>query len=427
MNLCLFKKFRLAYLNLLIFIIVAICFLINKQSKKKPYIFYYEKEFLYVNNSKCNPFHLSNETFKISIDGIEYPQYVPHYMNHSYNFSCLNENKKRKLILVWNNFWNGDKFDYGLGYEEPFKRNKCPVYNCEITNDRTRLNDSSLILFHMPNKIDKLPEYRNQIQKWVFVSMESPYHYDDFKQYNLLFNLSSTYRRNSDFSSIYATQKSIFIWKENTSFNENYDYTHGKTNLASILLSNCRGGRLNYVNQLKKYIDVSVYGKCGRPCPIHGGDCREILSKSHKFFLAFENSICKDYISEKFFRTLFYDTVPVVYGGGNYDYYVPRSGYINALDFKSPKDLAKYLLYLDSNKTAYNSYFKWKKHVQFVHNQPHEGTFCEMCLRLNLDYYRQQETNIIKDLSLFWSKKRDCWQLPLNHLSNQVFKLSPLF
>jgi hypothetical protein len=44
---------------------------------------------------------------------------------------------------------------------------------------------------------------------------------------------------------------------------------------------------------------------------------------------------------------------------------VPKSGFINAADYKSPKELANYLNYLDSNKTAYNSYFKWKKHVKF--------------------------------------------------------------
>ena len=32
---------------------------------------------------------------------------------------------------------------------------------------------------------------------------------------------------------------------------------------------------------------------------------------------------------------------------------MPKSGYINGLDFKSGKDLGKYLNYLDSNKTAF--------------------------------------------------------------------------
>lgn len=49
----------------------------------------------------------------------------------------------------------------------------------------------------------------------------------------------------------------------------------------------------------------------------------------------------------------------------SYLFKIPKSGYINALDFQSPKHLSDYLNYLDSNKTAYNEYFRWKKHVRF--------------------------------------------------------------
>ena len=58
-----------------------------------------------------------------------------------------------------------------------------------------------------------------------------------------------------------------------------------------------------------------------------------------------------------------------MYGGGDdYQYYIPKSGFINIKDYKSIKDLSSYLIYLDSNKTAYNSYFEWKKYAKF--NQP---------------------------------------------------------
>ena len=46
--------------------------------------------------------------------------------------------------------------------------------------------------------------------------------------------------------------------------------------------------------------------------------CYEGLAESYWFYLAFENSICNDYITEKFWRTLDLKTVPVVMGGGNY-------------------------------------------------------------------------------------------------------------
>lgn len=55
------------------------------------------------------------------------------------------------------------------------------------------------------------------------------------------------------------------------------------------------------------------------------------------------------------------------------------------MDFKSPKDLADYMLYLDRNKTAYNSYFKWKKYLRVDTKKSIGGYLCEMCIKLNLE------------------------------------------
>jgi hypothetical protein len=54
------------------------------------------------------------------------------------------------------------------------------------------------------------------------------------------------------------------------------------------------------------------------PCPnARGGHdfCFDDLSANHSFYLAFENSNCQDYITEKFWRTLTKPVIPVVMGG----------------------------------------------------------------------------------------------------------------
>ena len=50
-------------------------------------------------------------------------------------------------------------------------------------------------------------------------------------------------------------------------------------------------------------IFLQVYGQCGTHSCLRANakQCFELLSKNYKFYLAFENANCRDYITEKFF------------------------------------------------------------------------------------------------------------------------------
>ena len=102
---------------------------------------------------------------------------------------------------------------------------------------------------------------------------------------------------------------------------------------------------------------------------------------NYKFYLAAENSLCPDYVTEKFYRGFLNDVVPVVYGGADYSHYAPTHSYINIADFKSPKALADYLLMLDNNDALYKKYFEWKKYFEVI-NRPLNG-WCNLCEKLN--------------------------------------------
>ena len=278
---------------------------------------------------KCNPFLEKYEKHEYKLDGEIYPKSIFLSQNKSIDFACLNmKTSKPKLILYWNGFFGHGDFSYGLGIEEPFLNKKCPVTNCETTNDKSRLAEVDLVLVHMRDDIETIPPNRPANQRWVFVLYESPVHSGNFGKYNGLFNLTATYRIDSDFPGYYEVVKG-FVWQLNKTFVENYDYSNGKTKFATAVISNCGGSsnRLTYIKELQKKIPVDVYGRCGSRCPTTykdgtKGDCKQILANEYKFYFAFENSICRDYITEKFFQILKFDIVPVVMGGGNYSYYV---------------------------------------------------------------------------------------------------------
>ena len=68
---------------------------------------------------------------------------------------------------------------------------------------------------------------------------------------------------------------------------------------------------MQYARELQRHIEVDIYGKCG-DISCEGGKsnstCRTTTLKMYKFYLAFENSNCKDYISEKLWsNSLKYD------------------------------------------------------------------------------------------------------------------------
>ena len=89
-------------------------------------------------------------------------------------------------------------------------------------------------------------------------------------------------------------------------------------------------------------------------------DCRAYLGQQYKFYLAFENSLCLDYVTEKFYYSYEHNMVPVVFGWADYSLHGPPGSYINALDFNSVKDLADHLLFLDRNDDEYMKYFAWR-------------------------------------------------------------------
>ena len=183
-----------------------------------------------------------------------------------------------------------------------------------------------------------------------------------------------------------------------------------KTKMAAWLVSNCRpiSQRKNYVTELAKYINVDIYGGCGDLKCQKGSACMEkTIQPKYKFYLAFENSMCKDYITEKAWNTLTYDIVPVVLGGGNYTKYLPPHSFIDVRDYESPFHLAQYLKYLDSNPKEYVRYFAWKANyvIQCLGDQRGMCHICDLCAIIYDDKYKFKSGFSFTD---YWNAARQC-------------------
>ena len=88
---------------------------------------------------------------------------------------------------------------------------------------------------------------------------------------------------------------------------------------------------------------VTIYGSCASKLAPNQTISSKIRShgywtlfktiKNFKFYLAFENSVCKDYITEKFFQNaLLSGVVPIVLGGRtrkDYEKFVPGDSFIH--------------------------------------------------------------------------------------------------
>lgn len=273
-----------------------------------------------------------------------------------------------------------------------FIQQGCPINSCTIIRDNHA--DADLILFK--DYVTHVGRRRLH-QVWLLYFLECPYHTQSIKSVQV--NWTATYRRDSDIVAPYERWQ--YFDSSVTQIDQNINYAENKTKKVAWFVSNChpRNQRMNYAKELSKHIQVDIYGACGSlRCPRSQSQaCFDMLDADYKFYLAFENSNCRDYITEKFFvNGLGHNVLPIVMGAHPRDYAksAPYRSYIHVDEFKSPKELAEYLHRLDNDDELYNSYFKWKGTGEFI------NTFfwCRVCAML----HDNRAPKYYKDLNEWW-------------------------
>ena len=191
--------------------------------------------------------------------------------------------------------------------------------------------------------------------------------------------------------------------------------------LVSWIVSHCRthSKREHYVKTLQQYIPVDIYGRCGPlNCSRTNRSCLHMIELTYKFYLSFENSACVDYITEKAWKILAINVVPVVMGGADYKSLLPPHSFIDVRDFRSAKHLAEYLLMLSNNDTLYRKYFEWKQH----YDTGRPSFYCQLCAYMNR-VHAQNDTSTWAPGRLTYVSdiERQCIK-PENYFTREDFK-----
>ena len=311
-----------------------------------------------------------------------------------------------KKIAFWSPQWHDHGWEF-IPTGEVDRMIKCPS-QCVFSRNKSSSLDYDALLFYASDTAVR-PKERMQNQVYIMFSDEPPYlaHGKYFKGPNF-YNWTATYKSDSDvyipFWHFEKKSKVSTVSVKNLLPQLNNRQTRNNSRIL-WMVSRCytQGARRKYVNLLVKHVQVDIYGGCGKPCS--NSHCFLHLAKSryYKFYLAFENSACNEYISEKVARAFNAGLVPIVFGALSSKQYfqkLPPNSFIDTRNFSSPEHLAKYLTHLDSHEEEYLSFHAWRLHYRIVM----ADIFCSICNALH-------NTSMPKHKNVDWGKffpKEDC-------------------
>ena len=281
----------------------------------------------------------------------------------------------------------------------------CGLDNCEHTVNKSILNYSAAIVFWMYGgaalKQPPLNAHdRPANQVWIYYGLESPatqerIHKERIPSWMNSFNWSMTYQLDSDVVLPYG----VLTTKQFVEYRNFSEVFRRKSKWAAWLVSKCDVPSLRdkFVKKLKKHgLHVDKYGRCGKRLIT---DPEEMISGEYKFYLSFENSMCEDYVTEKFFKYFRYDTILVVRGGADYKKLLPKHTFIDTADFKSFESLVSYLTMVGNNETLYTTYLRNKARYTSTDWKDNNQPFCALCTKLNnVDIYKKTYTQIPQNL-----------------------------
>ncbi|XP_047684865.1 alpha-(1,3)-fucosyltransferase 7 [Prionailurus viverrinus] len=264
------------------------------------------------------------------------------------------------------------------------------VARCRLSTNRSLLASADVVVFHhreLQSRRARLPlAERPRGQPWVWASMESPSHTRGLGRLGGIFNWVLSYRRDSD----------IFVpYGQLEPHAGPAPPLPAKSGTAAWVVSNLqeRQRRVQLYRQLAPHLRVDVFGRAsGRPLC---ASCLLPTVAPYLFYLAFENSQHRDYITEKFWRNaLAAGTVPVVLGPprATYEAFAPADAFVHVDDFGTARELASFLVGM--NESRYRRYFAWRDRLRVRLFGDWRERFCAICTH----YPRLPRDRVYRDL-----------------------------
>uniref|UniRef100_A0AC34F5B5 Fucosyltransferase n=1 Tax=Panagrolaimus sp. ES5 TaxID=591445 RepID=A0AC34F5B5_9BILA len=273
---------------------------------------------------------------------------------------------------------------------------------------------SDVAIFHARffNPPSSILSQQNPNRLNVFFSLEAlPYEKISGRKYPPdFFNVSMTFRRNSTiwipynkFEAIKPEEKDneTLVWADK----QVDEIVAKKRKFAVIFVSNCEtnSNRESYLAELQKYANVTVHGECNG----HQISTEEMKAEmeKHFFVLAFENSVCEDYVTEKFWKIKNL-IVPIVLKRSILKGIAEDEYFIAADDFDSAHTLAKRLLYLTKTPDEYKKYLSWTKKYKktnFYKGNNWSKYFCKLC-----EMATKKEEHTIENIFEWWEMDAKC-------------------
>ena len=316
--------------------------------------------------------------------------YVKHDSNVHSNFSFTVKRKERPelknldpiRIVLWS---AGRANDVKL-----MKRCDIP---CVRTDDKSEasLQKAAAVVFSIPSyRGDPRAALKGKHTKALTVafSIESSEYYRRQKDLSD-YDLTATCSFDSDLPVTY------YGWKNNLLLNVS-DWPWERREPAIVFIArNChsRNRRETLVRLLQKYVRVDSVSSCmnNHPWPADiPRSNRDDLQKRYLMYLAAENSVEKDYVTEKVYGGLINGAVPLYLGSPNIQEFVPTHSVIQVpadfteIDVQRISETVKQIF---TNKTVYEEWIEFKKHPyeerfkrKFSISQTH--IWCRLCRKI---------------------------------------------